>query len=844
LRLLYARAGTPHCYSCGKPIQTQTIQQIVDQILVEPEGTKFAVLAPIIRGKKGEYQKELLELRAKGFVRARIDGQEVNLAEPLKLKKTNKHDISIYIDRLVKKPAIQARLSEAVEMAARLADGLVEVEYHPDRRLRFFSTKFACADCGTSFPEVEPRSFSFNSPHGACPECSGLGVEQVVDPDKIIPNPDLSLYDGAIAPWADKSEEWKTRVYETLAKKFKFNPTVPFRDLPETVRDILLHGSGKTEVAFKVGSESSGHTFKQAFQGVIPSLKEALEEADPEDQEGLSEFVTFRKCSVCQGTRLRKEMTFVFVGGKNIAELCETDISSCHRFLKEVPLSRSQTLIAEPILREIFARLTFLENVGLNYLTLGRSAATISGGEAQRIRLATQIGSNLVGVLYVLDEPSIGLHQRDNSKLIGTLEKLRDQGNSVLVVEHDQETIERADFVVDIGPGAGRHGGEIIFHGTPAKLHTAKGSLTGDYLSGRKTIAVPESRRKPDSTRMLEIRGATEHNLKNVDVQMPLGLFICVTGVSGSGKSSLIIDSLLPALEHKLSRTPYAASTIKEIRGLEQLNKVIHVDQSPIGRTPRSNPATYTGLFTDIRTLFAGLPEAKVRGYSLSRFSFNVSGGRCENCSGDGQLKITMNFLPDVFIPCEVCRGKRYNRETLEIHYRGKSIADVLEMTIEDAASFFERVPSLSGRLKTLLDVGLGYVHLGQSAVTLSGGEAQRIKLARELSRRATGKTLYILDEPTTGLHFDDVAKLLQILQALASQGNTVVVIEHNLDVIKQADYLIELGPEGGDEGGRLLYQGAPEGLVRVAESHTGKYLAPMLKVKSPTRSSPPRLEA
>ncbi len=843
LRLLYARAGTPHCFSCGKPIQTQTIQQIVDQILSEKEGTKFAVLAPIVRGKKGEYQKELLDLRAKGFVRARIDGQEVNLSEPVKLKKSNKHDISIYIDRLVLKPGIQARLTEAVEMAARLAEGLAEVEYQPDKRTRFFSTKFACADCGTSFPEVEPRSFSFNSPHGACPECSGLGMEQVVDPDKIIPNPELSLYDGAIAPWAEKTEEWKTRVYETLAKKYKFNPTVPFKDLPAAVRDLLLHGSGKTEIDFKV-EKGAGHTFKQAFQGVIPSLKEALANADPDDdEEGLSDFVAFRKCSVCQGTRLRKEMTFVFVGGKNIAEVCEMDISACHKFLKRVPLDRNQTIIAEPVMKEIFARLTFLENVGLTYLTLARSSATISGGEAQRIRLATQIGSNLVGVLYVLDEPSIGLHQRDNSKLIGTLEKLRDQGNSVLVVEHDQETIERADFVVDIGPGAGKHGGQIIFNGTPGKLRSAKGSLTSDYLTGKRTIPVPEARRKADASRMLEIHGATENNLKNIDVQIPLGLFVCLTGVSGSGKSSLIIDSLLPALEHRLSRTAFHSSTIKDIDGLDQLNKVIHVDQSPIGRTPRSNPATYTGLFTDIRTLFAGLPEARVRGYSLSRFSFNVSGGRCEACRGDGTIKISMHFLPDVFVPCEVCRCRRYNRETLEILYRGKSIADVLEMTIEDAASFFERVPSLSGKLKTLLDVGLGYVHLGQSAVTLSGGEAQRIKLARELSRRATGKTLYILDEPTTGLHFEDVNKLLQILQALVSQGNTVVVIEHNLDVIKQADYLVDLGPEGGEGGGHLLYQGPPEGLVRISESHTGQYLGPYLKPATSTKSRAPGLE-
>ncbi len=829
LRLLYARAGTPHCFSCGKLIQTQTIQQIVDHILNEKEGTRFAILAPFVRGKKGEYQRELLDFRAKGFDRARIDGQEVDLNEPVKLKKTNKHDISIYIDRLVLKPGIQNRLSEAIEMAGRLADGLAEMEYLPDRRSRFFSTKFACADCGTSFPEVEPRSFSFNSPHGACPECSGLGVQQVVDPNKIVPNPSLSLYDGAIAPWAEKSEEWKTRVYETLAKKYKFNPTVAFADLPQIVRDILLHGSGKTELAFKVESKGSDHTFKQSFQGVIPALKEALENANADENEELSDFIALRKCSLCLGTRLRKEMTFVFVGGKNISEICEMDISACQTFLKGVSLTRNQTLIAEPVLKEIFARLSFLENVGLNYLTLNRSAATISGGEAQRIRLATQIGSNLVGVLYVLDEPSIGLHQRDNSKLIGTLEKLRDQGNSVLVVEHDQETIERADFVIDIGPGAGKHGGEIIYQGTPIKLRSAQGSLTGDYLSGRRTIPVPESRRKVDTSRVLEIRGASENNLKNIDVQIPLGLFICVTGVSGSGKSSLIIDSLLPALEHKLNRVPYVGTTIRDIVGLEQLNKVIHVDQGPIGRTPRSNPSTYTGLFTEIRTLFAGLPEARVRGYSLSRFSFNVKGGRCENCRGDGSIKISMHFLPDVFVPCEVCRCKRYNRETLEILYRGKSIADVLDMTIEDGASFFERVPSLSGKLKTLLDVGLGYVHLGQSAVTLSGGEAQRIKLARELSRRATGKTLYILDEPTTGLHFDDVSKLLQILQALVSQGNTVIVIEHNLDVVKQADYLIDLGPEGGELGGRLLFQGPPEGLVGIAESHTATYLAAYL---------------
>ena len=846
LRLLYARVGIPHCYSCNKPIQSQTITQIVDQIMTGTKDIKFAVLAPIVRGKKGEYQKELLELRSQGFVRAKIDGEEVNLSAPIKLKKTFKHDISIYVDRLILKGGIETRLAEALEIATKLSEGLAEIEYYGEPKSRVFSTRFACVDCGTSFPELEPRSFSFNSPHGACPTCSGLGTQPTFDAELVVPDPQLSLRAGAIHPWAKKSKTWQERIYEPLATKFKFSLDTPFNELPAKARELILNGSKGEEIEFKISGKAS---FKQKFEGVIPYLEAKLADANSIfDEWELEQYITYKTCADCQGSRLKQEMLFVYVGGKNIAQFCDMNVDACRAFASSLDLSKQHSLIAKPILREIEARLAFLSNVGLSYLSLSRSAATLSGGEGQRIRLATQIGSNLVGVLYILDEPSIGLHQRDNEKLIKTLEQLRDQGNSVIVVEHDEETIERADFVVDLGPGAGEKGGEIVCLGPPEELRKHPTSLTGQYLSGRAFIPVPKERRPLDKKRVLSVHGARLNNLKNIDVHLPLGTFICVTGVSGSGKSSLVIDTILPALELRLSGRAQSVPHVDSIKGLEHLDKVVHVDQSPIGRTPRSNPATYTGVFTDIRSLFAELPESKVRGYSASRFSFNVEGGRCEACSGDGTIKISMNFLPDVYVECEVCRGKRYNRETLEVLYRGKSIAEVLSMTIEHAFGFFERVPSIKTKLQTLLDVGLGYIQVGQSATTLSGGEAQRIKLARELNRRATGRTIYILDEPTTGLHFDDVRKLLQILQILVGQGNTVLVIEHNLDVMKQADYILDLGPEGGDAGGYLVFEGTPEDISLQETSHTGKYLKRALKrhrdaaSKQRTTSSPSAL--
>jgi len=837
LRLLYARIGTPHCPTCGKPIRSQTIQQIVDLIMADKAGIKFSVLAPIVRGKKGEYQKELTQLRGQGFVRAKIDGQEVNLATPVKLKKSFKHDISVYVDRLVLKEGIESRLAEALEIATKLAEGLAEVEVLGENTTRFFSTKFACADCGTSFPELEPRSFSFNSPHGACPDCDGLGSRPRIDADLVVPNPKLSLREGAISPWAHKPKAWQSKIYEPLASKFKFSLDTPFSQLPEKAKKILLFGSQGEEVDF------SG--FKQKFEGVVPSLEERLNDTDEDsDSDELDPYLRYQPCDTCNGTRLKREMGFVTIAEKNISDLCSMNIEASAVFLEKLSLSKQHDLIAQPILKEISARLSFLANVGLAYLNLSRSAATLSGGEAQRIRLATQIGSNLVGVLYILDEPSIGLHQRDNTKLIQTLEKLRDQGNSVIVVEHDEETIEAADYLVDLGPGAGEHGGELVFHGSPKDILKNPRSLTGQYLSGKLAIPVPENRRRAEKDRHLRLEGCRMNNLKNLSVDFPLGVFTVVTGVSGSGKSTLILDTLLPALQAHTAGRGFSSPFLDSIKGLEQIDKVVHVDQSPIGRTPRSNPATYTGVFTDIRTLFAELPEAKVRGYSPSRFSFNVQGGRCEACGGDGTLKISMHFLPDVFVQCEVCQGRRYNRETLEVFYRGKNISDVLQMTIEHAATFFERVPQLKFKFQTLLDVGLGYIQVGQSAVTLSGGEAQRIKLARELTKRATGRTIYILDEPTTGLHFDDVRKLLLILQTLVSQGNSVLVIEHNLDVIKQADYVIDLGPEGGEAGGELIFEGAPEDLAKMKNSHTGEYLAKTLarKISAAARKTAPSL--
>lgn len=832
LRLLYARTGTPHCYQCGKPIDSQTLDQIRDQIMQGTSGTKFAIMAPIARGKKGEFQKELTEIRSQGFVRADIDGEEVSLSAPLKLKKSFKHDISIYIDRLVLKTGIESRLMDALEIANKLSEGLIEIRYFEDKPTsRFFSTRYGCSDCGTSVTEVEPRSFSFNSPHGSCPDCSGLGSLPKFDPALIVPDGKISILQGAILPWAQKSRSWLEKIFQPLSEKYSFSLTDSFKDIPDAAQNIIFYGSGSEEIEFKAKGWGATHAFKQKFEGIIPSLEERMGESDSSYEESeLGQYITYKDCPLCLGSRLKKESLSIYVGGKNIAEVSQMPVGETIQFVESLKFGKKHAVIAEPILKEITARLNFLINVGLSYLSLSRSAATLSGGESQRIRLATQIGSNLVGVLYILDEPSIGLHQRDNDKLIKTLEGLRDQGNSVLVVEHDEETITRADFVVDMGPGAGEHGGEILFSGSPDLLKKETRGLTGQYLSGKMKIEIPHQRRTASDGRYLKLIGAKQNNLKNISVSFPLGTLTCVTGVSGSGKSTLVIDTLLTALQLKLSGRTQALHQLDRVEGIEYLDKVIYVDQSPIGRTPRSNPATYTGLFTDIRALFAGLPEAKVRGYTAGRFSFNVEGGRCQSCSGDGNLKITMNFLPDVYVQCEVCGGARYNRETLDVHYRGKSIADILSMTVEQAALFFERVPQIKAKLTTLLDVGLGYLQVGQNAVTLSGGEAQRIKLAKELNRRATGRTIYILDEPTTGLHFEDVRKLVQILQILVDHGNTVVVIEHNLDVIKQADYLIDLGIEGGKDGGQVLYQGVPEGLVKIKESYTGKYLKPILE--------------
>jgi excinuclease ABC subunit A len=830
LRLLYARVGAPHCYNCGSPIQTQTVAQITEQVMGLPTGTRFSVLAPVIRGKKGEYQRELADFRSKGFVRARVDGAEVSLAEPIKLKKTFKHDISIYIDRLILKPGIEGRLAEALETASMMAEGLTEIENSADNTLKLYSTKFACVQCGSSFAEIEPRGFSFNNPQGACPDCNGLGTLPTFDPDLIVPDPTLSLREGAIAAWSDKTRGWQEKIFDTLAKRYKFELSTPWDQLPEKVQQIILYGSGSEELEFGAATRSGFHAFTQPFEGVVPSLEVRLKKgATRFDEEELALYLSYKDCPVCKGARLKPESLAVMIGGRNISEVAGLPIDECFQFMSKIKLLPHQEMIAEPIFKEILARLGFLENVGLAYLTLSRTAATLSGGEAQRIRLGTQIGSSLVGVLYVLDEPSIGLHQRDNEKLIHTLLALRDQGNSVIVVEHDQDTIEAADFVVDLGPGAGKLGGEIVFQGTPAELVKSTTSLTGQYINGTATVPVPQNRRAVQPERQLHIVGAAKNNLKNIDVAIPLGLFVGVTGVSGSGKSTFVIDTLMVGLQAMLSRRPMPPSLAKSLKGVELLDKVVYVDQSPIGRSPRSNPATYTGLFTDIRTLFSSLPESRARGYSLSRFSFNVPGGRCEACTGEGTLSVTMHFLPDVYVECEVCRGQRYNRETLEVLYRGKSIADVLNMSIEEAATFFERVPNLRMKFQTLRDVGLGYVHVGQSATTLSGGEAQRIKLARELNRRATGRTMYILDEPTTGLHFDDVKKLVHILQSLVDQGNSVLVIEHNLDVIKQADWVIDLGPDGGGQGGHLVFEGTPEGLAKNKVSETARFLRKLL---------------
>ena len=831
-RLLYARIGIPHCPKCGKEIKKQTVDQMVDQIMEMEQGTRIQLLAPVVRGRKGTHVKLLERAKKSGYVRVRIDGSMYELSEDIQLDKNLKHNIEIVVDRLVVKPGIEKRLTDSVENVLHLAEGLMTVDVIGGE-LANFSQSFSCPDCGISIEEIEPRSFSFNNPFGACPECSGLGYKMEFDADLIIPDKSLSINEGAITVmgWqsASKKGSFTRAILEALAEEYQFSLDTPFEEYPEEIQNILIHGTnGKNVNVHYFGQRGEGF-YDIAFEGIIKNVERRYRETYSEASKAeYEEFMRITPCRACKGQRLKPGALAVTVGNHNIAEITSFSIEELAKFLDNLELTSQQHMIGDQILKEIRARLQFLLDVGLDYLTLSRATGTLSGGEAQRIRLATQIGSGLVGVAYILDEPSIGLHQRDNDKLLGTLKHLRDLGNTVIVVEHDEDTMFAADHIVDIGPGAGEHGGEVIAEGTAEEIMQVPESITGAYLSGRIRIPVPEERRKP--TGWLKIVGAQENNLKNIDVKIPLGVMTCVTGVSGSGKSSLVNEILYKYLAKRLNRARTIPGKHKKIEGVEQLDKVIDIDQSPIGRTPRSNPATYTGVFDQIRDLFAATQDAKERGYKKGRFSFNVKGGRCEACSGDGILKIEMHFLPDVYVPCEVCGGKRYNRETLEVHYKGKSIYDVLNMTVEEALTFFENVPSIRRKIETLYDVGLSYLRLGQPSTTLSGGEAQRIKLATELSKRSTGKTIYILDEPTTGLHFADVHKLTEILKRLASDGNTVVVIEHNLDVIKTADYIIDIGPEGGAKGGTVIAEGTPEEVALNPVSYTGKYIDMMLK--------------
>jgi len=830
LRLLFARIGQPHCHSCGKPITAQTVSQMVDRILALPEGTKLLLLSPMIRGRKGEYKKELQQLRKEGFTRVVIDGQQRELAEEIELDKKKKHDIDIVVDRLVVKEGISRRLADSLETALSHAEGIVKVEVVGEKLPIIFSEKLACIECGISYPEIAPRMFSFNNPYGACPDCTGLGTRMYFDAELVIPNPLLSIREGAIAPWEKRlGSPFHQMILESLSRAYRFDLNTPFQELSETVQRVILEGTGGELLEFWWEDDrGKRHTYKKEFEGVLTNLERRYRETESEMiREELAPYMNVMPCPTCNGARLKPEALHILVGGQNIQQVTALAIRDCQQFFDQLQLSDKDQEIARRILKEIRERLGFLVNVGLDYLSLDRTSGTLSGGEGQRIRLATQIGSSLVGVLYILDEPSIGLHQRDNDRLLTTLRHLRDIGNTVLVVEHDEDTILAADYVLDMGPGAGVHGGEVVAQGTPKEIMANPASLTGRYLSGELTIPVPKKRRTAE--RSITIKGATENNLKGVDVEIPLGVMTCVTGVSGSGKSTLIIDTLHKVLSQRLYRSREKAGAVKDVLGLEHLDKVINIDQSPIGRTPRSNPATYTGVFSDIRDLFANLPESKVRGYKPGRYSFNVKGGRCEACSGDGILKIEMHFLPDVYVQCDVCKGARYNRETLEVLYKGKSIADVLNLTVEQALEFLGAIPRIKNKLKTLVEVGLGYITLGQSATTLSGGEAQRVKLAKELSRRATGRTIYILDEPTTGLHFADIAKLLDVLHRLVDTGNTIVIIEHNLDVIKTADWIVDLGPEGGDRGGELVAAGTPEQVAKVTRSWTGQFLRKML---------------
>ena len=833
LRLLFARAGRPHCPNCGKAVTRQSPQQIVDQILELPPTTKFQVLAPIIRARKGEFVELFTDLVTQGYSRARVDGEVIQLSDAPKLKKQEKHTIEVVVDRLTAKAESKTRLTDSIETALRLSSGIVLLDFVEAKgadKERTYSEHLACHDCELSFEELEPRSFSFNSPFGACVECSGIGTKKEVDIDLIIPDDSISINDGAIAPWSGgQSSDYFLRLLEALAKDLPFSLDVPWKKISVKAREAILNGY-EYEIKMRYKGRYGARNYSTGFEGVIPFIHRRHEETDSDySRDKYEAYMREISCEKCNGARLKPEVLAVTIGDKNIAEICQLSIADCATFLKQIKLNKREAQIAERVMKEVNARLGFLLDVGLDYLSLARPAGSLSGGEAQRIRLATQIGSGLVGVLYVLDEPSIGLHQRDNRRLIETLTRLRDLGNTLIVVEHDEETIRTADWIVDIGPGAGEHGGKVVVSGSYQDLIDSKESITGAYLSGRRSIAIPKKRRPTDPKRKLVVKGAKENNLKDIEVEVPLGVFVSVTGVSGSGKSTLVNDILYTVLANKLNGARLVPGRHRTVSGIELLDKVVHVDQSPIGRTPRSNPATYTGVFDKIRGLFAETSEAKIRGYQQGRFSFNVKGGRCENCSGDGTITIEMNFLPDVYVPCEICHGARYNRETLEVHYKAKTIAEVLNMPIEEASGFFESVPAIARYLKTLNDVGLGYVRLGQSAPTLSGGEAQRVKLATELQRRSTGRTIYVLDEPTTGLHFEDVNKLLTVLNRLVDTGNTVVVIEHNLDVIKSSDWVIDMGPEGGFRGGEVVAEGTPEDVAKVKTSYTGQYLAEIL---------------
>lgn len=830
LRLLYARIGNPHCPNCGKPISRQTIQQIIDQLLTLAEGTRIQVLAPVVRGRKGEHKKVLESIRREGFVRIRVDGELHEVTDPLNLDKNKKHTIEIVVDRIVIRSDIHSRLTDSVETALQYGEGIVVVDVIGQEEL-LFSEHFACVDCGISMEELTPRMFSFNSPYGACPECDGLGSKLEIDPDLVV-DYDLSLSEGALIPWRSSKSQWLEAILDAVCREYRIDPEQPLKELPPESVDVLLYGIDEAVSFEYTNRQEQTRMYSSVYEGLIPFLNRRYRESTSDwARQELEQYMSENTCTACKGRRLRPEVLGVTVGGKNIMEVSALSVRDSLAFFEQLELSEVDLMIGRQIIKEIEERLRFLDNVGLDYLTLDRAAATLSGGEAQRIRLATQIGSSLIGVLYILDEPSIGLHQRDNQRLLDTLKHLRDLGNTLIVVEHDEDTMRAADWIIDIGPGAGAHGGEVVAAGDYDAICASENSLTGQYLSGKKQIPVPKVRRKPNG-KSIKVIGAKENNLRNIDVEFPLGVFICVTGVSGSGKSTLVNEILHKQLAHVLYRSTQRAGSHDRIEGIEHIDKVINIDQSPIGRTPRSNPATYTGTFDYIRELFSMTPEAKIRGYKPGRFSFNVKGGRCEACRGDGIIKIEMHFLPDVYVPCEVCKGSRYNRETLEVRYRGKSIADVLNLTVDEAVELFQSIPKIHRKLQTLKDVGLGYIKLGQPATQLSGGEAQRVKLATELSRRSNGKTLYILDEPTTGLHFEDIRKLLEVLQRLVEAGDTVLVIEHNLDVIKCADYIIDLGPEGGERGGMVIAAGTPEEIAANPHSYTGHYLKAVLQAE------------